>query len=135
MVSPYRQQGSYTSQFHIVYDHIKGDLKQNASINFQELDVYLKCIYCSGLYDPYTLLPVLGQENHVNKNHNMLSRAGDSGTGGLRRGEGLRIDFHSDLIGKNMKSWMYGYYGYYWIYYGYYVDIMDSLDWFTWIGF
>ena len=41
MVSPYRQQGSYTSHFHIVYDHIKGDLKKNTSINFQELDVYL----------------------------------------------------------------------------------------------
>ena len=60
----------------------------------------------------------------------------------------------SDLVGKNMESWLYEYYSYYvdimdrmdtmdtmdimdsiWFYYRYYVDIMDSLDWFTWIGF
>ena len=30
-------------------------------------------------------------------------------------------DFHSDLIGKDMKSWLYEYYSYY-------VDIMDRMD-------
>lgn len=56
-------------------------------------------------------------------------RAGDSGTGGLRRGEGLRIDFHSDLIGKiwnhecmdTMDS------------IGFTMDIMWIL-WIVWIG-
>lgn len=72
-------------------------------------------------------MPVLGQENHGNKNTTCfpVQETRELEDWGVARDFD---DFHSDLIGKNMKSWMYEYYRYY-------VDIMDSLDWFTWIGF